>query len=471
MSIPPANANPTPGVPPPPAPNPPFVAGIGPPIIHSNYAEFYADEGVHPRWSPSYAPLLAAMTILPSSTITGGDICQAIEKTQNVQYFTSIGLFGDPAQPTLSRIGVIHRLTYLSAPFLGGGDPVIHDKLYGIAGDIRSGSQFFRVVIPADALDAVAPTRIASDQVFEAALANDTLAETYGPYPAAGVDNQVAQTRGLCFVTPQVASLIFKATDLTPRGIILLLKRELTAPLLAHLAPLLQWLRVAQTVNSGLTRHTLVSAPPRDEINHMMMKNVSLDLPLIGQTPIFQVGQQISNAVGNLTATVVAQHEADRLSRSATSQSTVVTIQKKFSYQEVPLRRLLQVADLQDAPAVWHAISTHNVKQVRQILQTAIGETCYQEHVTPPILHQALTRIIIDPSSWHCSDSPASVLQGFSLFHVLLRSPADELERTKAAASYDLAMSTESSLTSQDTYLFNNPGRVDTTWVEPLVAK
>jgi hypothetical protein len=121
MSIPPANANPTPGVPPPPAPNPPFVAGIGPPIIHSNYAEFYADEGVHPRWSPSYAPLLAAMTILPSSTITGRDICQAIEKTQNVQYFTSIGLFGDPAQPTLSRIGVIHRLTYLSAPFLGGG--------------------------------------------------------------------------------------------------------------------------------------------------------------------------------------------------------------------------------------------------------------------------------------------------------------------------------------------------------------
>jgi hypothetical protein len=121
MSIPPANANPTTGVPPPPAPNPPFVAGIGPPIIHSNYAEFYADEGVHPRWSPSYAPLLAAMTILPSSTITGRDICQAIEKTQNVQYFTSIGLFGDPAQPTLSRIGVIHRLTYLSAPFLGGG--------------------------------------------------------------------------------------------------------------------------------------------------------------------------------------------------------------------------------------------------------------------------------------------------------------------------------------------------------------
>jgi hypothetical protein len=202
-----------------------------------------------------------------------------------------------------------------------------------------------------------------------------------------------------------------------------------------------------------------------------MMKNVSLDLPLMGQTPIFQVGQQILNAVGALTATLVAQGEADRLSRSATSQSTVVTIQKKFSYQEVPLRRLLQVANLQEAPDVWHAISTHNVKQVRQILQTAIGKTCYQELVTPPILHQALARIIIDPLSWHCSDSPGSVLQGFSLFHVLLRSPADELERTKAAASYDLAMSTESSLTSQDTYLFNNPGHVDTTWVEPLVAK
>jgi hypothetical protein len=247
MSLPPANANPTTG-----APNPPFLAGIGPPIIPSNYAEFYADEGVHPRWSPIYAPLLAAMTILPSSTITGRDICQAIEKLQNVQFFTSIGLFGDPAHPTLARIG----------------DATIHDKLYGIAGDIRSGSQFFQVVIPADALDAVAPTRIASDQVFEAALASDTLAETYGPYPVSGVDNQVATTRGLCFITPQVASLTFKATDLTPQGIILLLMRELTAPLLVvHLAPLLQWLRVAQTIGSGLTPHTFVSAPPRDKIN------------------------------------------------------------------------------------------------------------------------------------------------------------------------------------------------------------
>jgi hypothetical protein len=447
------------------------VAGTRPPIIHSNYAEFYGDEGVHPRWSPDYAPLLAAMTILPANTVQGRHICQAIKSNQNVQYFMCIGLFGDPAHPTSARIDVVHRLTFLSAPFLGGGDAAIHDKLYGIVGDIMTGNQFFRVVVPADALDVITSTRIASDQVFDAAIANDTLAETYGPYTAAGVDNQVAATRGLCFVTPQVASLIIKATDRTPRGIILLLLQELTAPLVASLAPLFQWLRVAQTDGADLARHPLVSAPPREEVNKMMMRCVSLDLPLLGQQPIYQVGQQISNAMGTLTATVVAESAAARLSRSASSQSQKMTIQKKFSFQEEPLRRLLQIRDLKDAPPVWHVLSSHNVKQVRQVLQTALGETCYQEHVTPPILHQALTRIIVDPSSWRCSDGPSNVLQGFSLFHVLLRPPADELERMKAAASYDLAMSTDSSLSSADTYLFNNPGHVATTWVEPLVAK
>jgi hypothetical protein len=199
MSLPTANANPTTGVPPPPAQNPLTVAGTRPPIIHSNYAEFYGDEGVHPRWSPDYAPLLAAMTILPANTVQGRDICQAIKSNQNVQYFMCIGLFGDPAHPTSARIDVVHRLTFLSAPFLGGGDAAIHDKLYGIVGDIMTGNQFFRVVVPADALDVITSTRIASDQVFDAAIANDTLAETYGPYTAAGVDNQVADTRGLCF--------------------------------------------------------------------------------------------------------------------------------------------------------------------------------------------------------------------------------------------------------------------------------
>jgi hypothetical protein len=449
-----------------------FDAGTGPPTIHSNYTEFYGDEGVHPLWSPDYAPLLSTMTILPANTVSGRNICHAIKDNQNVQFFLCIGLFGDPAlSPTEGRIEVVHRLTYLSTPFGGEGDATIHDNLYGIVGDIMTGQQVAKVVVPADALDVVPATRIASDQVFEAAIASDTLAASYGPYADEGVDNIVAQTRGLCFVTPQIAALIFKAPDRTTRGIILLLRRALAGPLLANFAPMFHWLRVAQTVGAGIMRRPLVSAPPREEVNRLIMSNVSRDLPLIGQTPIHQVGQQLTNAVGNFTATFVAQSEAERLRRSDTSQSTTMTIQKKFSFQEEPLRRLLQVRDLQDAPEVWHVISSHNVKQVRQILQSAVGKTCFETHVTPPILHQAFTRIIVDPSSWRCSDGPSNVLQGFSLFHVLLRSPSDELERMKAAASYDLAMSTDSSLTSQDTLLFNNPGQVDTTWVEPLVAK
>jgi hypothetical protein len=463
-----ANANPTTGGPLLPAQNP----GRVPPIIHSNYKEFYGDESVHPLWTPDYAPLISTMTILPANAITGQEICHAIRDNQNVQIFMCMGLFGDPAVTTsVGSIEVIHRLTYLSAPFAAAADRTIHDKLYGIVGDIMTGQRVAKVIVPSGSFNAAAAALIASDQVFQAASANSTLAETYGPYPTGAVDNTVANTRGLCFITPQVASLILGSPDRTPRGIILLLARALAGPTFVQFAPLFQWLRVAQTLGSGIKRRPFVSVPPREEVNRLIMSNVSRDLPLMGQTPIHQVGQQLTNAVGNFTATFVAQNEAERLRRASASQSSVMTIQKKFSYQEEPLRRLLQIPDLANAPAVWAVIASHNVKQVRQILQTALGQTCYRLHLTPPILPQAFTRIIIDPSSWRCSEGPANVLQGFSLFHVLLRPQADERARMKAAASYDLAMSTDSSLTSQDTLLFNNPGQVDTTWVEPLVAK
>jgi hypothetical protein len=62
-------------------------------------------------------------------------------------------------------------------------------------------------------------------------------------------------------------------------------------------------------------------------------------------------------------------------------------------------------------------------------------------------------------------------LQGLSLFHVLLRPIEDENERKKATASYDLAMSSGSSLTTLDTVYFNHPGTIHTSWVEPIVAK
>ena len=449
MSTAAANANPTTGGTLPPAQNSANAAGNAPPIIPSNYKEFYGDEAVHPLWTPDYSPLISTMTILPANVISGQDICHGIRNNQNVQIFLCMGLFGDPTVTTsVGLIDVIHRLTYLSTPFGSTADGTIHDKLYGVVGDIMTGQQVAKVVVPANSLDASTATRIASDQVFQAAITNATLAETYGPYPNAGVDNMVAQTWGLCFITPQVASLIFASTDKTPRGLILLLAQKLAGPKFANFEPMFHWLRVAQTLGSGIKRHPFVSAPPREEVNRLIMSNVSRDLPLLGQTPIHQVGQQLTNA----------QNEAAQLRRSSASQSTVMTIQKKFSFQEEPLRRLLQITDLANAPAVWQVIASHNVKQVRQILQTALGNTCYQLHLTPPILHQALTRIIVDPSSWRCSDGPANVLQGFSLFHVLLRSQAGERERMKAAASYDLAMSTDSSLANESGYLaFQQP--------------
>jgi hypothetical protein len=43
---------------------------------------------------------------------------------------------------------------------------------------------------------------------------------------------------------------------------------------------------------------------------------------------------------------------------------------KKFTFQAAPLKNLLQITDLDQAPAVWKVIAANSVKQVRQILQT-----------------------------------------------------------------------------------------------------
>jgi hypothetical protein len=133
-------------------------------------------------------------------------------------------------------------------------------------------------------------------------------------------------------------------------------------------------------------------APPREEVNNLIMATVSHDLPRMEQAPIHQVGQQLTNAVGNFTATFVDENEADRLEGSQSSQAKVMTLEKKYTYQAEPLKRLLQIAALADAPAVWHVIAANNTKQVRQILQTALTQTRYQMHLKPPVLHQALTQ-------------------------------------------------------------------------------
>jgi hypothetical protein len=93
-----------------------------------------------------------------------------------------------------------------------------------------------------------------------------------------------------------------------------------------------------------------------------------------------------------------------------------MTVTRKFTYQSEPLKRLLQITDLENAPAVWHVIAAHNIKkQVRKILQTALEKTCYNVHLEPPVLHQTLASIIIEPASWRCASGPDNVMQGLSL--------------------------------------------------------
>ncbi len=275
-----------------------------------------------------------------------------------------MGLFADPTDPaSVGRIEVIHRITYLSPPFNGATDPTIHDKLYGIVGDLRTGRQVAQVIIPSSALDVTPAVLIASDQVFQAATSSGTLPETYGPYLAAGVDNVVAYTRYLCFITPHVAALVLKSADRTPRGILQLLGPAVD---LAHYEPMFKWLRVAQTLDGNgralTTKAPFPSAPHRDEVNDIIMSIVGRDIPKMGHEPIHQVGQEISNAVGYLTSTYVAQREADRQSLNESSQPKVMTMDKKFTFQAAPLKNLLQITDLDQAPAVWKVIAANRVK-------------------------------------------------------------------------------------------------------------
>jgi hypothetical protein len=174
---------------------------------------------------------------------------------------------------------------------------MIKSKVYRIVGNLITGRQVAKVVIP---LDAAVSTRIASDQVFTAATSSGTLPDTYGPFLAAGINHTVTQTRPLlCFITPYVAALILESKSRTPRSIL-----ELLGPVLdfAH-SPIFNWLRVAQTVGANgralVTHSQLLSAPPREEVNHLIKSIVGDDLPLMG----------------HFLATFVAQNEAKRFRR------------------------------------------------------------------------------------------------------------------------------------------------------------
>jgi hypothetical protein len=83
------------------------------------------------------------------------------------------------------------------------------------------------------------------------------------------------------------------------------------------------------------------------------MSIVGRNIPMIGHEPIHQVGQEISNAVGYLPFTYVAEREADRQSLNESSQTKVMTMDKKFTFQAAPFKHLLQNTDLDQAPAVW----------------------------------------------------------------------------------------------------------------------
>jgi hypothetical protein len=65
------------------------------------------------------------------------------------------------------------------------------------------------------------------------------------------------------------------------------------------------------------------------------------------------------------------------LHRTESSQAEEMIIDKKFTFQAEPLKHLLQITDLDNAPAVWNVIAANDTKQVRQILQTALNETCF----------------------------------------------------------------------------------------------
>jgi hypothetical protein len=132
---------------------PAAAAGVplGPPApstqLHQCYATLYGDTVRYSPTDPINQGPMNLMTVIQGGLdLTGSQIRRQIQANEDRVPQAWMSLSVNPSVPDdPGVIQIIHRLSFYGAPMGMPHDPEIHNRLYGLLGDLQAGRQFYNV--------------------------------------------------------------------------------------------------------------------------------------------------------------------------------------------------------------------------------------------------------------------------------------------------------------------------------------
>jgi hypothetical protein len=467
-----ANAPPAGQVPPGPAagvpPAPPANAPA-PAQLHQTYASLYGDTVRFPPNAPINRGPMNLMNILPGGlALTGSQIRAQISSNEDRVPQAWMTLSVNPLNPQdIGLVQIIHRHSFYGPPMGMPHDPDVHNRLYGLLGDLQAGRQFYNVIIPDHRFSVTANVRIPTFPVINQILAQDVIPPLMGPYYAADAGTEVVRTRNMCWLPPKYAAIALGRPPMDPMEFLTIVGNAIdTDGLMQELDPCLTWMRVAATraapgqpaINAF---EALSLATPRPELTAHMWHKIELDLPNLGNTAVLMGATHIAGAVGALTNTVVNFKSEENAYRLAAKADKKMTVRKKWRHCLSELLKLTHCDAPEDVPPVWEALADIPAKTHRATVQSFVNAMATSLGYQAPLISPSFATTLTGVVTWRTDEYDVAPSTGFSIYNLVAKTAEHRQFDAQVAQSYDLCMDASTTVTQSDAVAFLKTG--DTT--------
>jgi hypothetical protein len=448
MSGAPAGSGPAGGAP---AAVPPTAAAS---LNPQSYAAWYADAHRHAPWTDDYNDAVGLVTIAPAGApLNGSEIRQQIRNAEDSFPQTWMALFAHPMDPTsMGEVKILHRHEFFAGPMTRPADPSVHNRMYAFFEDFQAGQQIFTIEIPDTYFNATPILRVPDWGVLNQAANSDALPASYGPFAPNDAGTDVLRVRCTCWLPPKYAALILRTTNRSPQNLLKILGQAImTDGHVNDCLSTLDWLRVALTraapgQPSLLAMGTPAPAPMHPKLSASRWRKVQADLPHLGQLPVLQGAAQIAGQIGSGINEFVTWRAEESSRRDLEKVEKAGTPRKKWEHCLAELLRLTDCAMPEDLPDIWQKLAKTTSKNLRALIQAEVNKTARAFNLPQVLITPAFATTLNSVVTWPCDEYDVDILQGFSLFNMLVKTKLWRKKDEKVATAYDLAMSNNTAL-------------------------
>jgi hypothetical protein len=363
-------------------------------------------------------------------------------------------------------IQIIHRLSFYGAPMGMPHDPEIHNRLYGLLGDLQAGRQFYNVEIPDERFNVTPNVRIPTFDVINQILAQDVHPDIMGPYGAADAGTEIARTRNMCWLPPKYAALALARAPMNPLEFLSVIGNAIDSDgLMLPLAPCLTWMRVAATRAApnqpALNAYPpLPLAPPRPELTAHMWHKIEVDLPNLGNAAVLMGATHIAGAVGALTNTVVNFKSEEQAYRLAAKEDKKMTVRKRWRHCLSELLKLTHCDAPEDVPAIWGALADLPAKTHRATIQSYVNSMATSLGYQAPLISPSFATTLAGVVTWRTDEYDVAPATGFSIYNLVAKTAEHKQFDAQVAQSYDLCMDSSTMVSQSDAVAFLKAGDI-----------